>query len=210
VRGRARQRGAFGPDGGGRRDVRHSAGASVAPIIETTPKEVSMNVLVAVASRHHSTYEIGSRLAAALEAAGLDADLRRPEEVVTLDGYDAVVLGSGVYAGRWLPAATGLADRLADELRRRPVWLFSSGPVGDAAAPAGDVDEVAAILARIDARGHRVFAGRLVPDELKLGEKLLVRFVRAKTGDYRDWTGIDAWAREIAAELGEPAVVALG
>ncbi|HEU4571670.1 MAG TPA: flavodoxin domain-containing protein, partial [Candidatus Limnocylindrales bacterium] len=64
-----------------------------------------MNVLVAVASRHHSTYEIGSRLAAALEAAGLGADLRRPEEVVTLDGYDAVVLGSGVYAGRWLPAA---------------------------------------------------------------------------------------------------------
>jgi len=169
-----------------------------------------MNVLVTVASRHHSTYEIGSRIAAVLEAAGLRVDLRRPEEVVTLNAYDAVVLGSGVYAGRWLPAATALADRLADDLRRRPVWLFSSGPVGEATRPAGDLTEVAATLARIDARGHRVFAGRLVPDELKLGEKLIVRLVRARTGDYRDWTAIDAWAREIAAELGEPAAVALG
>jgi menaquinone-dependent protoporphyrinogen oxidase len=169
-----------------------------------------MNVLVAVASRHHSTYEIGGRLARTLEGAGLTVDLRRPEEVVALDDYDAVVLGSGVYAGRWLPAATQLADRLADELGERPVWLFSSGPVGDASAPAGDLSAVAGILARIDGRGHRVFAGRLEPAELKLGEKLVLKVVRAKTGDYRDWTAIDAWAREIAAELGEPAAVALG
>jgi menaquinone-dependent protoporphyrinogen oxidase len=168
-----------------------------------------MNVLVAVASRHHSTYEIGGRLARALEGAGLIVDLRRPEEVVALDDYDAVVLGSGVYAGRWLPAATQLADRLADELGERPVWLFSSGPVGDASAPAGDLSAVAGILARIDGRGHRVFAGRLEAAELKLGEKLVLKVVRAKTGDYRDWTAIDAWAREIAAELGEPAAVAL-
>jgi menaquinone-dependent protoporphyrinogen oxidase len=167
-----------------------------------------MDVLVAVASRHHSTYEMGGHLAATLRDDGLTVELRRPEEVVTLDGYDAVILGSGVYAGRWLTAATQLADRLACELRERPVWLFSSGPIGDPAQPAGDPPGAAPIIAALHPRDHRVFTGRLEPNELKLGEKLILKVVRAKTGDYRDWSAIDAWAREIAAALKEePALV---
>jgi menaquinone-dependent protoporphyrinogen oxidase len=45
--------------------------------------------------------------------------------------FDAVVLGSAVYAGRWLDPARQYAALYADVLRARPVWLFSSGPIGN-------------------------------------------------------------------------------
>jgi menaquinone-dependent protoporphyrinogen IX oxidase len=60
------------------------------------------------------------------------------EQVREVDGYDAVVLGSAVYAGHWLKPAREPVGRLGTFLADRPVWLFSSGPVGDPPKPEGD------------------------------------------------------------------------
>ncbi len=54
-----------------------------------------------------------------------------PDEVTELEDYDAVVLGSAVYAGHWLEPAKQLAERFVGQLLGRAVWLFSSGPVGN-------------------------------------------------------------------------------
>ena len=89
---------------------------------------------MASASRHGATREIAAAIAVELEDAGLEVDDRPVEEVEEIDGYDAVVLGSAVDVGKWLAPARRLAEERAEELSRRPVWLFSSGPVqeGDA------------------------------------------------------------------------------
>ena len=42
-----------------------------------------------------------------------------------------MVLGSAVYAGRWLEPAREYAATHAGGLRTRPTWLFSSGPIGE-------------------------------------------------------------------------------
>jgi len=99
-----------------------------------------MRILVATASRHGSTAEIGVEIGKALRGGvpGAAVDVLPAEQVSSVDEYDAVVLGSGVYMGRWLEAARRLAAAHADQLRARPVWLFSSGPVGDAAPPGGE------------------------------------------------------------------------
>ena len=92
-----------------------------------------MKVLVSAASKHGATAEIGDRIAAALRdalPAGTDVDVVAAENVTTVDGYEAVVLGSAVYMGRWLDSARRLAETHAAELSTRPVWLFSSGPTG--------------------------------------------------------------------------------
>ena len=69
-------------------------------------------VLVAYASKHGATAEIAAALADQLKAAGLDVDCLPTENVKRLDGYEAVVLGSGVYMKRWLkPARRLLKDR---------------------------------------------------------------------------------------------------
>ena len=167
-----------------------------------------MTILVAVASRHHSTFEIGQAIGRTLVGLGVPADVLTVEEVEGVGGYDAVVLGSGVYAGNWLPAARDFVSRCASGLTDRPVWLFSSGPMGDPPKPAGDPSGIAAIVERIQPRGHRVFPGRLDGSDLGFGEKLVIKAVRAPLGDFRDWPAVESWAAEIAAALDSPAGVA--
>jgi menaquinone-dependent protoporphyrinogen oxidase len=107
--------------------------------------------------------------------------------------------------GRWMDAAKEFVGRHRQELARLPVWLFSSGPLGDPPVPTEDPIDVRMLVEMIAARGHRVFAGNLARRERGLGEKTIVTVVRAEEGDFRPWADIGQWARDIAAELGHPA-----
>jgi menaquinone-dependent protoporphyrinogen oxidase len=127
-----------------------------------------MKVLVSVANKHGATSEIAEEIGKALRDAlhedGGDVvvDVRPTEEVSSVEDYDAVVLGSAVYVGHWLGPARDLAERHAEALAARSVWLFSSGPVGDPPKPAEeDSVDVAEILEATGARDHRVFSGKL-------------------------------------------------
>ena len=77
-----------------------------------------MRILVTAASRHDATTEVAHAIATALDCADIDVDERRPEDVYDLDAYDGVVLGSAIYAGRWLKPAGDLVGRTTDSSRR--------------------------------------------------------------------------------------------
>lgn len=160
-----------------------------------------MHVLVTAASRHGSTAELAAAVAEQLAAEGLTAEVRPPEDVADLARYDAVVLGSAVYAGRWLAGAKDLVARSGDALRARPVWLFSSGPVGDPPEPEGAPADAAAMVAATGAREHRVLPGKLDRHGLGLAERAVVAVVRVPDGDFRDWPAEREWASRIAGQL---------
>jgi menaquinone-dependent protoporphyrinogen oxidase len=167
-----------------------------------------MNILVAVASRHGSTREIASAIAGELEAAGHRVTTREIAEAVDVSGYDAVVLGSAVYIGNWMPEARQFIDGHHEELALIPVWLFSSGPIGvENPKPEGDPNLVPEFIEKTGAREHRIFTGKLDPKVLGLGERLITRIFGAPAGDFRDWEDIRAWAREIARELASEPVI---
>ena len=167
-----------------------------------------MRVLVAVASKHGATTEIGTAVAETLRAYGFETVVRPPEQVLSLDGFDAVVLGSAVYMGRWLETARTCVTHLGPELRARPTWIFSSGPIGDPPKPVDDPADLDTLMKATGARGHRVFAGELRKDRLGFGERAVVTALRAPDGDFRPWPEIRAWAAEMAAALrtGSPVV----
>lgn len=165
-----------------------------------------MRALIAVASKHGSTHDIADAIAAELRAADVVVDLRDADEVTDLGPYQAVIIGSGVYAGSWLPNAKRFATHNHAALSTMPVWAFSSGPVGAEPQPHDDPKLLAAPLGDISPRDHQVFVGSLDLDKLTFAERLIVRLVKAPDGDYRDWNAIRAWARTIAAELQQPAV----
>jgi menaquinone-dependent protoporphyrinogen oxidase len=166
-----------------------------------------MNVLVTYGSRLGSTEDIASRLAARLRANGITAAALEVGHVSDPSAYDAVIIGSAVYAGHWLPEATEFVRRHATALSARPCWLFSSGPVGDRASRARPIEsaELRVIRELVCPRDHRTFSGALdrqSVDGAPFGraERFIAKHF-VPEGDWRDWPVIDAWADEISREL---------
>ena len=162
-----------------------------------------MRVLVTAASKYGSTAGIAEAIGRRIEDhADFDVDVVPVEEVGDIAAYDAVVLGSGVYAGRWLKRARRFVDEHGTELVEKPTWLFSSGPIGDPPKPDADsAVDLEAIIAKTKAREHRVFAGKLDKSRLRFGDRAIVSAVRSAEGDFRDWSEIAAWSDEIASAL---------
>ena len=160
-----------------------------------------MKVLVTAATRHGATGEVAQAIGDVLHDQGLDPTVLEPEQVNAVDGYDAVVLGSAVYAGHWLMPARELVARFGSALAARPVWLFSSGPIGDPPKPEEDPVDVAEVLAATGAREHRLFAGKLVRKQLAFPERAIVAALRVPEGDFRDWPAVTGWAAGIATAL---------
>jgi menaquinone-dependent protoporphyrinogen oxidase len=174
-----------------------------------------MKLLVSAASKHGAAIEVAEEIGKQLreelqerdEGDSVVVEVYPAEQVDLVEGYDAVVLGSAVYAGHWMEAARDLASEHAEALAEKPTWLFSVGPVGEPPKPEEDPVDVAPILEATKARDHRIFAGKLDRSALGFAEKAIVLALRAPEGDFRDWEDIRAWARGIAAgvrSLGAP------
>lgn len=161
-----------------------------------------MTVLVAYASKHGSTAGIAEAIADALGDHEVKAEAKSVNTVEDLGPYEAVVLGSAVYAGAWMREAVAFVERHAGELSRRPVWLFSSGPLGEDVEDHEEQPRQMPELRRlIGPKGHRVFYGALDVSALGFAERMIAKAVKAPTGDFRDWEAIRGWAEGIAEEL---------
>jgi len=159
-----------------------------------------MNFLMTYASKHGSTREIATAVAEELRTAGHIVDVRDVQDVSTLEPYDGAIVGSAVYMGNWMAEAKQFIESHQQWLASHPLWLFSSGPLGaENPQPVGDPNGIAELLETTGARGHRVFVGKLEKDGLSLGEKVIVRAVKAPYGDFREWQAVRAWAHDIAA-----------
>lgn len=190
------------------------------------------SALIVHASRHGATAGIADRIGAVMRTAGVDATVARASDLPSPESYDACVVGAGVYMGSWLKEGTEYLDRYASVLATRPVWLFSSGPlpgstrestkpdvdpVENALGPkegpgSGGRRKVEELAERINVREHKVFQGAFDPkDPPKALAERVVRIMPAAkamlpTGDFREWDVIEAWARELAAQVRPPVV----
>ena len=131
--------------------------------------------------------------------------------------YDAFVVGGAAYAFHWLKDASTFVRRNRDVLASSPTWLFSSGPLGtDKVDPKTGKDvletsipkEFAEFASAIKPRDEHIFYGAWDPKAPSIGwmERAMKVMPAAKNalpaGDFRDWHEIDAWARQIADQLG--------
>ena len=161
-----------------------------------------MTILVAYASKHGSTEGIARAIADRLRELGQPADASSVDQVSGLDDARAVILGSAIYAGSWMREAVDFVHENAGALAERPVWLFSSGPLGeqvqDDEEQPRQLEEISGLIRPL---GHRVFFGALDRATLGFAERMIVKAVKAPDGDFRDWDEIRSWADSISAEL---------
>ncbi|MFJ9717093.1 flavodoxin domain-containing protein [Streptomyces sp. NPDC101213] len=159
------------------------------------------NVLVAYATKNGSTAQIAEAVAEVLRKEGLGAEARPAGSVTDVALYDAVVVGGGLYAGRWHKDARRFVRRHRRALTGRPVWFFSSGPL-DASAAERDIPPVPGVrraMDGLDVVEHVTFGGRLEEGAKGRIARMIVR--SGKGGDFRDFAAIDAWSAGVAKAL---------
>ena len=171
-----------------------------------------MRILVAYASRYGATQGIAERIAMTLRQQALHVTLQAAQHAGGPAGYDAVVIGSAVYFFHWMKHATTFVRRNREALAKRPVWLFSSGPLGSKPEDAQGRDlrvltepkEIAEFRDAIRPRDHRVFFGAMDHSKLGFTHRLILKLPANRgnavfpEGDFRDWNDIETWASSIA------------
>jgi menaquinone-dependent protoporphyrinogen oxidase len=161
-------------------------------------------VLVGYATADGSTAGVAGRIADRIRDGGCAVDCLQVGPQVAPRGYDAVVLGSAVHGMAWLPPAVEILDRVPETV---PTWFFSVGGL----RPRGPITRRLASreVTRVErgfppalrGRRHRLFAGVVRMAGSAWWARLLRRLAGGRDGDHRDWAAIDAWGREIAAQL---------
>lgn len=166
-----------------------------------------MQVLVGYASAHGSTRQIAERVGSRLSRAGMTVNVAPVAELGDIGSYDAVVLGSAIHNGAWLPGALDVVRANSDVLSHKPVWLFSVGMVAalprrlqGMGAREGST-AVAEIQGLLHPRGNHLFSGAVRRNQLSRWGRILFRLSGCRYGDYRAWPEIEAWAAGIATDL---------
>jgi menaquinone-dependent protoporphyrinogen oxidase len=132
------------------------------------------SLLVTAASRHGATQQIADRicrqLSFRLPPSAWDIHFTDIDDVESLEDYDAAVIGSAIYFGRWLKRAT----RLLDDASASPgmgLWLFSSGPVEFDSPPISAAELEPDVRERLDIKDSVVFAGRMTGETRHAGRR---------------------------------------
>ncbi|GKQ37909.1 flavodoxin domain-containing protein [Streptomyces sp. A012304] len=162
---------------------------------------MATHVLVAYGTTNGSTAQIAETIAGVLREEGLTVHTADAGSVTSVEPYDAVIVGGGLYAGRWHKDARRFVRRHRRTLAHRPLWFFSSGPL-DRSASERDIPPVSGVskaMTRLDARGHITFGGRLEEGAKGLVAGMILR--SGKGGDFRDFHQIETWAAHIADEV---------
>jgi len=172
-----------------------------------------VRVLVAYATKYDSTKGIARFIAERLRQYGLEVDLQEVRSAGNLGDYDAFVIGSAIYMFHWLKEARNFVSSNREVLSARPVWFFSSGPLGTVTKNAQGHDlrdvsgprEMGELRKAVNPRNHRVFFGALDINKLGFGYRVVFKMPAVREslseGDFRDWKEIEVWASAIAQEL---------
>jgi menaquinone-dependent protoporphyrinogen oxidase len=165
---------------------------------------MKQKLLIVYATRAGSTGEVAQALADQLCLQGFDADVRAVEAVTSLDGYGAVVLGSAIRYGAWLPEMLKFAQTQRNALAKLPVAIFTMHIQALDDNTQGRTTRAGysqAIRAFVTPRAEAFLAGKVDPATLSFFERIAVKLVKSPIGDKRDWSRIRDWADRLGVLL---------
>lgn len=164
-------------------------------------------ILVAYASAAGATTGVAEAIADTLRASGSEVDLCAVKDVKDVADYRAVVVGSGVRAGKVYSDFVNFLGRHEDALSKIPVAYFvvcltMVDPTEENRAQV--LYYIAAVREKIKAVKPvdvQYFAGEFDPKKLPLPLRLIMKAMKAPQGDHRDWKAIREWASSLPAKF---------
>ncbi len=166
-------------------------------------------ILVAYGTKHGSTAEIATCIGERLSAAGFDTDVLHANLGIEVTKYDALVIGSPMYAARWLPEPALLLITNRERITNIPTALFSIGII-DVKHPGKLREEHNAWVEKafnqenvqLNVVSTATFKGaysrRNLPFYLRIIDAILQV---TPNGDYREWDEVESWGDEVASTL---------
>jgi menaquinone-dependent protoporphyrinogen oxidase len=165
---------------------------------------MSKRVLIAYATKCGSSMEVAEAIGKTISQNDIAVDIKSVKKMADITGYDAVILGSAVRMGQWLPEAVDFIKRHQSRLNQLPMAIFSvhimnmgDSPESIAARQAYTVP----VREMITPSAEAFFPGQIDASKLSFFERMLGRIVSAPEGDFRDWEAINSWAAEAYTSL---------
>ncbi len=178
--------------------------------IESTLKkdgQMKNKVLIVYASRAGSTGEVAKAVGQTLSETGASVDVRSVVDENDLGHYEAVIVGSAIRMGRWLPEAVDFVKKHHDELSRVPTAYFVVCNTMKDDTPENRkkvlayLDPVRKAAPNIEPVDIGLFAGVIDFSKLSFIDKSVLKVRGASEGDFRNWAAIKKWATDVAPML---------
>ena len=170
---------------------------------------MSNKILVAYASRSGSTAGVAEVVGKTLAESGAQVEVCPVLDVKDLASYGAVVVGSAIREGKWLPEAMQFVETHRAALDQKPFAIFTvcmTMAMKNQEYREGVAQWLQPVRALVEPLSEGYFAGVLDTSKISnLRQKLMFRISVAtgvwSEGDHRDWDAIRAWATDLSARL---------
>ena len=164
-------------------------------------------VLVAYASRSGSTMEIADSVGKILAESGCAVDVLPVKEVTSVKDYSAVVLGSAIWGGKLLPEAMAFVKQYKPVIAGKPLAVFVVCLTMKDDTPENRKKVNAYLIplrGEVTPQSTGLFAGKMSYAKINVFLRFMVKhMIKAPEGDFRDWTKIRAWAKELGDTFSE-------
>ena len=166
------------------------------------PNRMTDRVLIAYASRYGSTGEIAEVIGKELTARGKWVDVRLMEHVYSVYGYQAVIAGSAVHRGEWLPEAHEFVKRQQQALAGLPNAFFTVHMLNigdDAVSQTNRAAYLDSIRKIFTPQEEVYFAGKIGFARMSFVDRMIAKSMQAIDDDQRKWTQIREWGKSVFA-----------
>jgi len=170
-------------------------------------RKMKKKLLIAYGSRCGSTGGVAEAIGQVLSMAGASVDVRLVKDVNDLSLYHAVIVGSAIRMGKWLPEAVEFVKNHQDTLRQLPVAYFAvclamkDDTVENRGKALAYLDPVHKQFPQVKPADIGLFAGAVDYKKLSFAYSLILKVKGAPEGDFRNWEAIRTWAAGVRPAL---------
>jgi menaquinone-dependent protoporphyrinogen oxidase len=170
-------------------------------------RKIKSRILIAYGSRCGSTGGVAEAVGQVLSAAGATVDVRLVKNVNDVSPYQAVIVGSAIRMGKWLPEVVDFIKTHQETLSRVPVAYFAvclamkDDTAENRQKALGYLDPVRKQFPQVKPADIGLFAGAVDYGKLSFAYSLILKVKGAPEGDFRNWEAIRTWAAGVRPAL---------